>query len=351
MTSPLRPPDDYDPFAEFDLFAGVGTVRDPFPVWAELLGECPVHAGSLADRFGVAPFGEAMTEDTVTPHQSSASTPCSRSCATATTFTSSGYDETIGLRLRSLDPRDGRARAPLRTARSSSRRSRARRWRSWEADIVRPVVDDLVDAFRDRGHADLVKRAAVPVPGDGHRGDDRAPRRRPPGRSTARRVELITIINNIERGYNASLWLYDYFQKIIVERRADPRKDLISVLVQAELDGQQPHQRRDHRVPPPAAPRGRRDHVPLVEQPDVRAADATPTSSRPCATTATLMPQAIEEGVRWEPPLTSIGRTAARDVEVDGVMIPKGSPVSVCMASANRDPSRWDEPGRVRHLP
>ena len=31
-------------------------------------GECPVHAGNLDDRFGVAPFGEAMSEDTVTPH-------------------------------------------------------------------------------------------------------------------------------------------------------------------------------------------------------------------------------------------------------------------------------------------
>jgi len=31
----------------------------------------------------------------------------------------------------------------------------------------------------------------------------------------------------------------------------------------------------------------------------------------------TLMPQAIEEGLRWEPPLTGIGRTAMRDVEVE----------------------------------
>jgi cytochrome P450 len=57
-----------------------------------------------------------------------------------------------------------------------------------------------------------------------------------------------------------------------------------------------------------------------------------------------FMPQAIEEGLRWEPPLTSIGRTATRDVEVDGVTIPAGSPVQVCMGGANRDPSRWENP-------
>ncbi len=33
------------------------------------------------------------------------------------------------------------------------------------------------------------------------------------------------------------------------------------------------------------------------------------------------MPQAIEEGLRWEPPLLTIIRTATRDTEVEGVPI------------------------------
>ena len=37
------------------------------------------------------------------------------------------------------------------------------------------------------------------------------------------------------------------------------------------------------------------------------------------------MPQAIEEGLRWEPPLLGIMRTATRDTEVDGMPIPAGS--------------------------
>ena len=57
-----------------------------------------------------------------------------------------------------------------------------------------------------------------------------------------------------------------------------------------------------------------------------------------------LMAQAIEEGIRWDPPLTSIGRTCTRDTVVEGVLIPAGSPVQVCMAAANRDPARWDRP-------
>ena len=57
-----------------------------------------------------------------------------------------------------------------------------------------------------------------------------------------------------------------------------------------------------------------------------------------------LLPQAIEEGVRWEPPLTIIGRTTTRDTVLDGVAVPAGSAVTACMGAANRDPARWDRP-------
>jgi cytochrome P450 len=60
----------------------------------------------------------------------------------------------------------------------------------------------------------------------------------------------------------------------------------------------------------------------------------------------TLMRAAIEEGLRWEPPLTGIARTCTRDTVIDGVSVPAGTVVSVCMGSANRDPKRWSDPDR-----
>ena len=59
-----------------------------------------------------------------------------------------------------------------------------------------------------------------------------------------------------------------------------------------------------------------------------------------------LIPQAIEEGLRWECPLTTIMRTTTRDVEVEGVAIPSECTVGVNMGAANRDPARWEEPDR-----
>ena len=57
-----------------------------------------------------------------------------------------------------------------------------------------------------------------------------------------------------------------------------------------------------------------------------------------------LMPRAIEEGLRWEPPLTGIMRVSMKDAEVCGQRIPAGSVVYVSMGSANRDESRYENP-------
>ncbi|MEV0618992.1 cytochrome P450 [Nonomuraea sp. NPDC050404] len=58
-----------------------------------------------------------------------------------------------------------------------------------------------------------------------------------------------------------------------------------------------------------------------------------------------LMPQAVEELARWCPsqPMT-VPRFPVRDVEIGGVRIPKGEPVTVSIASANRDPRVFDDP-------
>ncbi len=57
-----------------------------------------------------------------------------------------------------------------------------------------------------------------------------------------------------------------------------------------------------------------------------------------------LMPQAIEEGLRWEPPLMTIMRTATRDTVVDGVDVPAGAVVITNMGSANHDESPGSAP-------
>ena len=55
-----------------------------------------------------------------------------------------------------------------------------------------------------------------------------------------------------------------------------------------------------------------------------------------------LIAPAIEEGLRYETPLTTIQRLANEDTELEGVQISAGSVIDVCIGSANRDEHRWE---------
>jgi 4-methoxybenzoate monooxygenase (O-demethylating) len=59
-----------------------------------------------------------------------------------------------------------------------------------------------------------------------------------------------------------------------------------------------------------------------------------------------LVRPAFDEVLRWESPIQTFFRTTTRPVDVGGVKIPQDSKVLLFLASANRDPRRWDQPER-----
>ncbi|UXA20876.1 cytochrome P450 [Mycobacterium sp. SMC-4] len=61
----------------------------------------------------------------------------------------------------------------------------------------------------------------------------------------------------------------------------------------------------------------------------------------------TLIPQAIEEILRWEPPALHVGRYVARDTEYYGQKVPEGSAMLLLMGAANRDRRRFAPDGDV----
>jgi cytochrome P450 len=68
-----------------------------------------------------------------------------------------------------------------------------------------------------------------------------------------------------------------------------------------------------------------------------------------------LIVAAIEEGLRFETPLTTVQRFTTDDTELDGVKIPARSAVDLCIGSANRDEQRWERSGEFdifrKHMP
>jgi cytochrome P450 len=57
-----------------------------------------------------------------------------------------------------------------------------------------------------------------------------------------------------------------------------------------------------------------------------------------------LLPNAVEEGLRWETRRSACPGSRQRDQELFGIPIPKGAAVLCFLGSANRDESRWTEP-------
>jgi cytochrome P450 len=55
---------------------------------------------------------------------------------------------------------------------------------------------------------------------------------------------------------------------------------------------------------------------------------------------------AFDEVLRWESPIQTFFRTTSRPVDVGGVAIPQDAKILLFLASANRDPRRWDDPER-----
>ena len=64
-----------------------------------------------------------------------------------------------------------------------------------------------------------------------------------------------------------------------------------------------------------------------------------------------LIGPAIEEGLRFETPLTTVQRYAAEETEIEGVTLPKGAVIDVCIGSANRDGTPVGALRRIRYLP
>ena len=115
------------------------------------------------------------------------------------TFSSSGYADSMGLVfghsiLEMDEPEHHQYRSLIQQA--FTRKAMER----WEADLVRPIVNGLVDGFADRGNAELVRELFFPFPVQRDRRDARPAGGAISRRSTRKAVELISIAIDIERG-------------------------------------------------------------------------------------------------------------------------------------------------------
>jgi len=249
-----------------------------------------------------------------------------------------------------MDDPDHRQRRALVNAGFTPRRVQAREAR------VREVSVALLERARARGRFDFVHDVAAWLPliviGD-MLGVDEADHQQLLEWSDGMLVGTGAMtLEDMETAGRAFEAYTSYQRRVIADRRAHPRDDLVSILVHAEVDGE----------------RLSDDELLMETLLILIGGDETtrhvlsggmyqlllhPEQRETLARDPRAIPTAVEEMLRWVSPIQNMARTAARDVELRGQHIRAGDKVLLLYPSANRDAAVFPDPFRfdVRRTP
>ncbi len=328
MTSTARPLTEWDPMEQFA--ADTRDVRDPHPELARRRRETPVAvraawgaAGEAVDGYEVYRYDDcaAVLRDNETFSSESIRAGMS---AVMGPYPLVGMDEPEHKRLRALVAQAFRHKTLAHL----------------EDDLVVPIVDEMIDGFIERGDAELVReltyRYPVQVIGEilGLPREDHEQFHRWAG-------AIISVAARPMDGVRASQELRTYLERLLEERRSAPRDDLISELAATELDGE--------RLGDEEIFSFLRLLLPAGAETTYRATGnllfgllADPSQLDAVRADRAALTGAVEEAIRWEPPLLITSRVARHDTEIAGTEIPAGAQVIPNIGSANRDERRWD---------
>jgi cytochrome P450 len=331
----------YDPMRQYSQLAG--DVRDPYPMLADLRETTPV--------LGVGTQGAEVLAGQQPPDAKTPKLPplfsvfpheyVRQVLTDNTRFSSACHAATMGIvmgrTILEMDPPEHqRHRALIAGA------FRAGILDRWADTIIGATVNELISAFADDGQADLVRQLTFPFPVRVIARILGLPEADWP-RFLRLSTQLIAVMRDWDGALAASRELRGYFAEIIASRRRNPGDDLVSQLIQAEANGQR---LTDEQIFPfllLLLPAGAETTYRsssnllfglLTHQDQLAAVRAD----------RGLLPQAIEEALRWEPPLLHVVRQATRDLELGGVPIPEGAFVTASLGAANRDPRRYPDP-------
>lgn len=309
--------------------------RDPFPVYRDLRQRgpaCQVDPGGL---WALTRYGDVAgaLQDTAT-------------------YSSRGFraalapewlgDDRLASSLIAIDPPEhARLRAPIQRTFG----------RELIAQLERPLrdfVQRLASRVDPSSELDVVNELAAPIAAAAlaivHDIDPEHHRR---FKHWADMIGMITPIApepSVATAIRAAIEdLYAYFQDVVERRRVRPGDDLASRLLATDVDGR-----------PLAMP----DLLMLLTLVLGAGIDTTTfliskslllLSQRPelvprLAAQKQLIPDFVEEMLRYDPPTHALLRLTTRDVQLESTVIPGGSHVLLLLASANRDPAQYDRP-------
>lgn len=300
-------------------------IADPYPVYRELRESAPVYWSPEAGSWVLSRYDDVCA---------ALNDPATYSSASGIFPTPPDVDMTqlfLPMLIMSDPPRHTQLRHLV------SKAFTPRRTAGLEP-YIQTIVDDLLDQVPDSGTWDFVSGFAGPLPAiviADMLGVPREDRDRFRTWSTAL-IQSNPIRGEFGPGLDAAAALYEYFSAFLAERRAHPQDDLMTALVQAELDGEHlseeellgfcllllvaGHETTTNLLSNSA--------VVLTQHPGIR---------RQLADDPGLVPAAVEELLRYDSPVQGLARTLTRQVDLHGKRMKDGDTVLLLFGSANRD--------------
>jgi len=215
-------------------------------------------------------------------------------------------------------------------------------------NYIEQIVDELIDRFIDKGECEFVSELAVPLPIKviatqlGVPQDDLHKFKKWSDSFIARLSRMTSKEQEIECAKDVVAFQH-YFNNVIEERRKQPKDDIITDLVKAEVAGERSLNTAEllniiqqllvagNETITNAIAGGM---LLLIQNPDQMALVQKEPSK---------IENLVEEVLRLETPTAGMWRVVRQDTELEGVQIPAGSLVMVRFDSANRDPAKFPD--------
>lgn len=321
----------YDPFDP-------AVQDDPYPVYELLRDRCPVYRAEQSNTWVLSRYGDV---------EAALLEPGTYSSGSGVVPTPDGMqitEQLMPMMLMMDPPRHGELRSLV------SRAFTARRVAGM-AETVQAVTDELLEPLVDYPGCDFVQEFAGPLPAmviADLLGVPRADRDQfRVWSSTLVQANPLQDLSGLKLGgpaVAAAASLYEYFSGFLTDRRSQPREDLISALVQAEVNGERLTDEELLGFCLLLLVAGHETTSNLLGNSAVVLAEHTEARRRMAEDPALITP-AVEELLRYDSPVQGLSRTLTRDVRLHGQTMSEGETVLLLFGSANRDERAFPSAG------
>ena len=313
-------------------------VRDPYPIYTKLRERSPVHYSRLAGGLVLSRYADV--DGILRDHARFSSDPDLRKSPRG------GYKQPVEERsMLFMDPPDHTR------LRSLVNKAFTRAAINALEPRIRAIMGTLLDEISDTSKFDLMETVAIPLPViviAEMLGIPREDRARFRAWSDRRARLLEPTLTRAERKIadEASKDLSRYFLSIIRSRQGEPRDDILTLLVQAEEQGDTLTETEMLNMLRLLLVAGNETTTNLIGN-GMLALLRHPEQLQALRDDPGLIPAAVDELLRYDSPVQLALRCAVEDSDINGTPVRAGQDVILLGGSANRDPDAFENPDQL----